>query len=603
MTTTQNLVETRLKLQQYQLKPQYEVDKVDQRLHGKFDQFDEFTKKLGDDCIDIHSEQLFEDFNQSLYDNSQITMLPNYNIQPSGHEFGKYLVIDLGGSTLRVSIIEIDKEYSEETFVNQILEESNTPGNGKFQNMAKIDTPMNGKFDQFGNLVENSNYTLDETLRKLKSKVDEKLDIDSNSGQLLSSTDSLTNSFTSADSFDSVASTDRSSRIHIVVEKSWIIPNDFKIIDYNFFKFIGSKINEIVLNQKTIDFKSIISTGITWSFPLETISHNRGKIVHVSKGYTIAEEIYNQDLKDILEQVLNEQFNLHIDVKVIVNDSLAVYAAGAFIDKYIKLGLVLGTGINMCCSLNASEKIHEKKILKGESKMLFNTELSLFGHQLIPDFVNKYDEMIDPRFGKVDSSFRSYMTVEPNSNLILQPHELMTSGRYLPELTRLVIADLVSSKLIFQNLGEKYLLPLTTAFDGFSGELMCFIDETENTFEIIEKIAQTYHWPRHLIKVDDVLYLKDIINNIIKRASIIVSIIIIAFIKLLKYHNPDLNLGKKLDIGFVGSVLYYFNNYRNSILSLINNHQEVKKLGLTVDFKLIENSSIIGAAIGAAYYS
>ena len=58
----------------------------------------------------------------------------------------------------------------------------------------------------------------------------------------------------------------RSERITIVVEKSWIIGNDFKRIDGEFFKYIGSKINEILVGQNVIDVKSVINTGITWSF-------------------------------------------------------------------------------------------------------------------------------------------------------------------------------------------------------------------------------------------------------------------------------------------------------------------------------------------------
>jgi hexokinase len=71
----------------------------------------------------------------------------------------------------------------------------------------------------------------------------------------------------------------------------------------------------------------------------------------------------------------------------------------------------------------------------------------------------------------------------------------------------------------------------------------------------------------------------------------------------MKYHNPDDDFGSQLDVGFIGSVLHYFNNYRELITNLVNNNDEVKQSGLNVDFKLIKNSSLLGAAIGAAYYS
>ena len=55
-----------------------------------------------------------------------------------------------------------------------------------------------------------------------------------------------------------------------------------------------------------------------------------------------------------------------------------------------------------------------------------------------------------------------------------------------------------------------------------------------------------------------------------------------------------------MTIGYVGSVLNYFHKYRRLIVEYVNNAEEAK--GIKVDLKLIENSSIIGAAIGAAYH-
>jgi hexokinase len=403
--------------------------------------FDKFTENIGDNTIQIQSDNLFTDVNEALVEDSSITMLPNYNIQPTGDEFGDYLVIDLGGSTLRVAVVSIDPRLSK------------------------------------------------------------------------------------GDSCESVDSLDeeRADRVHIIAENSWIIPNDFKTIDLNFFKFIGDKINTIISLQSVINRKNLIKTGITWSFPLDTTTYNRGKILCVSKGFTISDEIYNKDLKDIIELVLLEHFDLQIDVRVILNDSLAVYAAGAFVDKYMKLALVLGTGVNMCCSLNSSDKIHENKTLPDQPRLLYNAEVSLFGHKLLKTFASKYDEVLDSRLTSFDYSYRPFMEMDPVSNLVFQPFELMTSGRYIPELARIVVVDLVESNGIFVNLAknQEYLLPLATPYEGFSGELLCFIDETEDLKQIITKLHEIYGWPVELLAFDDIILLKNIVRNIIKRAAII----------------------------------------------------------------------------------
>ena len=457
-----------------------------------------FTSAVSASNLGVYSEELLGDVKHSLRENSPITMLPNYNISPTGEEHGLYLVIDLGGSTLRIAVVDISKPHP-----------------------------------------------------KLS----------------------------------------RTERITIVVEKSWIIGNDFKRIDYEFFKYIGSKINEILVGQNVIDVNSVINTGITWSFPLETTNYNSGRIKHVSKGYTVGEDIYGKDLKTVLEETLRQEYGLALEVNSILNDSLAVYSAGCFIDSNMKLAMVLGTGINMCCSLKKSSEICRYKMLADAT--LFNCELSLFGQNLCKDFATKYDSIIDQRFARTQHHFKTFMGPDPHTQTLFQPHELMTSGRYLPELTRLVVVDLIEAGEIFQNVDCQLFYE---EYGGFSGELMCFVHETDDYNDIHVKLCKAYGWTG--IGRSDVVCLKEVVSCIIKRAAFIVANAIIAFFKLL---GGD-ELCGDVTIGYVGSVLNYFHEYRRLIIEYVNNAAEAKQLGVTIDLKLIDNSSIIGAAIGAAYY-
>lgn len=455
-----------------------------------------FTSAVSASNLGVYSEEVLCDIKLSLKENSPITMLPNYNVSPTGNEHGQYLVIDLGGSTLRIAVVDISKPHP---------------------NLS------------------------------------------------------------------------RSERITIVVEKSWIIGNDFKRIDGEFFKYIGSKINEILVGQNVIDVKSVINTGITWSFPLETTDYNRGKIKHVSKGYTVGEDIYDKDLKMVLEDTLRQEYGLTLDVQSILNDSLAVYSAGCFIDSKMKLAMVLGTGINMCCSLKRSSDIHPSKMLADAT--LFNCELSLFGQNLCKDFATKYDIIIDKRFAGLLHHFKTFMEPDPITKTLFQPHELMTSGRYLPELTRLVVVDLIEAGEIFQNVDHQQMYQ---EYGGFSGELICFVHENDDYDDIHDKLCKAYGWTT--VGLSDIVCLKEVVSCIIKRAAFIVANAIIAFFKLL---GSD-ELGGDVTIGYVGSVLNYFHKYRRLIVEYVNNAEEAK--GIKVDLKLIENSSIIGAAIGAAYH-
>lgn len=494
---------------------------------------DLYTRNISNSDVSTCSEELLLDFNESLLQNSPITMLPNYNINPTGEEFGDYLVIDVGGSTLRVAVISIDPGLSPQSSAS-------------------------------------------------------------------SSPDTTQPSY--------LAGEDRSNRVHIVIEKKWEIENSFKNIDGNFFKWIGSKIHETLSQQHVIPLNTdVIKTGITWSFPLETTSHNNGKINYVGKGYTIADDIYDRDLKEIIETATKTHFNLIIDVRTVINDSLAVYAAGRFLDKYTRLAMVLGTGLNLCVALNAHD-LHPKKQIKDESIVLLNTETSLFGRTFLNHNANKYDAKIDPRFkyNHHDLSFKPHMETDPVDQTIFQPIELMTSGRYLPELTRLIVEDLIEKKEIFSN-GDFDFSQWHEVYTGFTGELMCYISENDDVQGIKSKIGQVYNWDAKFITIDDVKNLKIVINNILKRAAFIVASVIITYIKLINLHNSEVfnsrSRSKKIfKIGFVGSVLLYFNTYRDLILLYVNHNDFIADLNLKVDFKSVDNSSIVGAAIGAAYY-
>lgn len=467
-----------------------------------------FTSHYSKDRLSGHATEICAQFNEALQQNSPLTMLANYNIRATGRELGLYLVIDLGGSTLRVAVIDIAAP-----------------------------------------VLDNE--------------------------------------------------TDRSSRISVVIENKWEINDSFKNIDRLFFDFIASKIIETLRGQTLIAAQpdKVINMGITWSFPLDHVSHNRGKMLHVSKGYTIDPEVHGHDLKEEVEAAMLRQ-NLCVDVKVIVNDSLAVYAAGSFMDPYMKLAMVLGTGQNMCCSLQ-TPKLHRNKTL-GEDAVLLNSELSMFGVNLLEDLSTAYDKVIDNRFNRSTLLFKPHMEMDPETNSIFQPSELMVSGRYLPELTRLVMVDMIRDGDLFADIEPEALAQLYTPYEGFTGELLCAVCEGKDNQKTAAKLASHYGFSQ-LVCEDDLAKIRAVGNCVIERAAYIVASTIIAFIKLLHEHNGPFT-SNLVDIGFVGSVLMYFHSYRQKILQFVNENEDIRALGLEADLKPIENSSIVGAAIGAAYY-
>lgn len=461
---------------------------------------DLFSRSIQPQNLKKHADSMCGSFQELLALGSELTMLPNYSIDPTGDEHGDYLVIDLGGLTLRVAVVSI--------------------------------APPSEK-------------------------------------------------------------TSQQDRITIVSLQKWQVENSNKHVDLRFFAWIGEKIAETLAGQTAISSQSVINTGITWSFSLESTSHNSANILHMGKGYVIDKEIYGQNLKEVLELSVLEHQNLKINVQSIINDSLAVYAAGCFIDSTTKLAMVLGTGLNFCCLLQTLDKIHQLKHLASEKRCLFNTETSLFGCELVEPFATKYDLVIDRRFASVPE-FSPHMSLDPLTNEIFQPSECLALGRYLPELVRLVLVEMIEKGDVFAN--QKKLLLLNTEYEGLSGELICFIHECDDESLIAQKIEDFYSWAANSVLRSDVVSVKLIVEAVIRRAAYIVAIAIVAFIKLLDAHNGK---QKTFTIGYVGSVMTYFHKMRGMVAEYVKQSVE----DVEVELHIVNESSVVGAAIGAACHS
>lgn len=466
---------------------------------------DLFTRSVQPTQLDFHALQMHNSFEELLALGSELTMLPNYSIDPTGNEHGNFLVIDLGGSTLRVAVVTIAP-------------------------------PKEG--------------------------------------------------------------TSQQDRIQIVTSKKWQVENSNKHVNSSFFAWIGENIKATLDSQNAILPHSEINTGITWSFSLESTSYNSANILHMGKGYVIDKDIYGQDLKKVLEQSVWEHHHLKINVQTIINDSLAVYAAGCFIDDKTKLAMVLGTGLNYCCLLVTLSRIHALKHLAGEHHCLFNTETSLFGKELVEPFATKYDLVIDPRFASIPN-FSPHMSLDPSSNEIFQPSELLASGRYLPELVRLVLVEMIEKGDIFTS--QKKLTQIYTEYEGVTGELICFIHECDDEQMVAAKIATFYGWLPNLVLRSDVVSIKLLVDAVIRRAAYIVAISIVAFMKLLASHNGIQN--KTFTIGYVGSVITYFHKMRGMIAEYVNQCTFIKQNGVNVELQIVNESSVVGAAIGAACHA
>lgn len=411
---------------------------------------------------------------------SSISMLPCYNHMVSGKEVGTYLLLDVGGSTLRVSVVHYN-------------------------------------------------------------------------GPALS------------------------DRARISSLESHVICEQRKLLDEAFFDWIAQKIDAVLGTNPQKTAGECIPAAITWSFPLVQTSVDDGIINECGKGYIIDPSIQNRSLKQLIEESC-EKRNLNICVKSLVNDGVAVLLGSSYFAQSTSIGLVLGTGTNCSVylplsSITGSSKLKENEwMLDGSRVRLVNTELSFFGEFLEP-YITEYDLLI------YDWSKISNAHIENDSSSLFQPLEFVTSGRYVGELVRLVVLDLIQEGIMF--LGQKLNPRILEKYDYFSGAV-CINLKNRGLGYALEIFG---------CEVSEASYnaITEIIDIVVQRAASILVCSLLGFENF--QEQKELNT-----IGFEGSFLHYSEDYKKKIIDLLKEMRPNKRYEL----RYAEKSSIYGSALAAA---
>jgi hexokinase len=364
-----------------------------------------------------------------------------------------------------------------------------------------------------------------------------------------------------------------------IVNKSWLIDDSNKHLDESFFKWIVNNFISIINKELLLKLKNNlngkINVGITWSFPIiQNKAPNRGIISDLGKGFSISEKFKGKDLKDIFECYF-ESSNIPIEVCAIVNDSISVFIAGLFFNN-AKLGLVQGTGINSCFLIDSNMLGETKRECfqnnENISNYLVNTEASFLGHHL-SDYITPVDHELNNTWKllKDDHYLPPHLTTIYG---VFQPLELLTSGRYLPEIIRLIIVG----RFINVNFSNNFLSNEEKFEYGLSATRLSDLYQNNNKSTEIN---------------DDSMHLNLIVDTIISRASMVLASYIIALLRVTKFTDVE-----NLDISVVGSVLQHFPGYKEKVLEILIVKSKTQNIP-NLKFKFIEDSSIYGAAIAS----
>lgn len=223
--------------------------------------------------------------------------------------------------------------------------------------------------------------------------------------------------------------------------QKWAITDDVKQLDgRTLFRWFGEHIKRVLDEAAANLHDAPLPMGLSWSFPIaQTSSSDAGAatVLAMGKGYgQVAAEMRGWDLRAAFMDALAKLGVRNVDLRAVVNDTVAALLAHAYRKRSTRIALVLGTGVNASALLAALDED-----TKDSRPVLINTEMSLFGGGVLPETC--WDRAVDAQADRPG----------------FQPLETRVGGMYLGELSRLIILDAWASPPQFLSspvLAQKY---------------------------------------------------------------------------------------------------------------------------------------------------
>ncbi|KAK5104920.1 N-acetylglucosamine kinase 1 [Lithohypha guttulata] len=331
-----------------------------------------------------------------------------------------------------------------------------------------------------------------------------------------------------------------------------------------------------------------VHVGLAWSFPIEQTSHRGGTIQPMGKGFKAHEGIIGQDLGNLIELACRKR-GLEVRVSAIVNDSSATLLSQAYKDPATTVGLILGTGTNAAIylpvNLLGADKFGKRDAewFTQAEKVIINTELSMFGKGILP--VTRWDENLN----------RNHICPD------FQPLEYMTTGRYLSEIFRLVIAEAVDTCHLFDGVLPE---PLQGRYT-LDTALLAAIEEdtTKGCISSAERIQKEFK----LLCVPtpaEMRFLRLLTESISHRAAAYIATTIHALWML--EHDPMLEVTSKTIVAANGSVISMYPGFRDRCQQYANELVAASQSSASsrsrheITIRPTEEATLLGVAVAVA---
>jgi hexokinase len=266
----------------------------------------------------------------------------------------------------------------------------------------------------------------------------------------------------------------------------------------------------------------VLPLGFTFSYPCTQERIDHGELIRWTKGFG-ALNTEGRDVAAMFKQSLVKH-DLPVHLTALINDTTGTLIASHYVNPKTKIAVIFGTGCN------AAYMEHAKNIPKianlgipPDVDMAINCEWGAFDsfeHEHLPR--TKYDTIVDETSNKPGE----------------QAFEKLISGRYLGEILRLVVCELIDEGILF--LGQNtYKLEKPYCFDTAFLSLM----ESDPTDELLMIIGIFTHFFALETTLAERQFFRALAKLIGRRAARLSSCGIAAIVKKMGYLEEGCSVG------------------------------------------------------------
>jgi hexokinase len=304
----------------------------------------------------------------------------------------------------------------------------------------------------------------------------------------------------------------------------------------------------------------------------------------MGKGFLASDGLLGKDLGDLIQQACGRK-NLNVQLNAIVNDSSATLLSTAYSDPSTRFGLILGTGVNIAVHLPVDLFDTEKLGVRPPSwhdiakHVIVNTELGMYGKDILP--MTRWDTHLNATHILPD----------------FQPFEHLVGGRYLGEISRLILIEGIRDYNVFggvvpPSLDEAYSLDT---------ELLANIQSSKSDREARDLFI-TFHPSSQIPSNSDMQFLRSVAIHVSRRACAILAAAIHALWQLRnEAENGTVELKEHTVMACTGSVIQNYPQFKKTCQEYLDGLVEMSggRAG-SIELSLAVESSLLGAAVAVA---